>query len=187
MPLTNIIDESLRLLSANAPYRTCVSGLTMWVCFYNCCIPMSYNDLRKGRISLPHHIYFVTTVVHGRVPEFADLLAARVVVRELRRLHETGTVISMAWVLMPDHLHWLFQLNDANLSAVIKALKGRTAKAVNQVKQRRSPLWQKAFYDHALRRDEDVREIARYIVANPLRAGLVSKIGDYPHWDAIWL
>jgi putative transposase len=29
--------------------------------------------------------------------------------------------------------------------------------------------------------------IARYIVANPLRAGLVERLGDYPHWDAVWL
>jgi hypothetical protein len=29
--------------------------------------------------------------------------------------------------------------------------------------------------------------LARYIVANPLRAGLVEHLGDYPHWDAVWL
>ncbi|MFV3290267.1 transposase, partial [Pseudomonas sp. NY11955] len=29
--------------------------------------------------------------------------------------------------------------------------------------------------------------VARYIVANPIRAGLVSRVGDYPHWDAVWL
>jgi hypothetical protein len=38
-----------------------------------------------------------------------------------------------------------------------------------------------------LRKDEDLQTVARYIVANPLRAGLVEKIGDYPLWDAIWL
>jgi len=48
-------------------------------------------------------------------------------------------------------------------------------------------LWQRGFHDHALRRDEDIEDIARYIVANPLRAGLVRHIGDYPHWDAIWI
>jgi hypothetical protein len=38
-----------------------------------------------------------------------------------------------------------------------------------------------------LRRQDDVRAVARYIVANPLRAGLVRDIGDYSHWDAVWL
>ena len=42
-------------------------------------------------------------------------------------------------------------------------------------------------YDHALRADEDVLAAARYIVANPLRAGLVGSIRDYPFWDAVWL
>jgi hypothetical protein len=48
-------------------------------------------------------------------------------------------------------------------------------------------LWQRAFYDHALRKDEDVRQIARYIIANPLRRGLVKDVGDYLLWDAAWL
>ena len=34
---------------------------------------------------------------------------------------------------------------------------------------------------------KEIKDVARYIVANPLRAGLVEKIGDYPFWDAVWL
>jgi len=48
-------------------------------------------------------------------------------------------------------------------------------------------LWQKGYFDRALRREEDLKAMARYIVANPLRAGLVEHIGQYPLWDAIWL
>jgi REP element-mobilizing transposase RayT len=73
------------------------------------------------------------------------------------------------------------------LSHVIKLFKGRSAAAVNQHLQRQGSLWQRGFHDHALRRDEDQQQVARYIIANPLRAGLVEKIGDYPLWDAIWL
>ena len=36
-------------------------------------------------------------------------------------------------------------------------------------------------------KDEDLKSIARYIVANPLRAELAQEIGEYPHWDSIWL
>jgi hypothetical protein len=43
------------------------------------------------------------------------------------------------------------------------------------------------FHDHALHRDEDLKNLGLYVVANPLRAGLVKSLGDYPHWDAIWL
>ena len=42
-------------------------------------------------------------------------------------------------------------------------------------------------YDHGLRDGEDIKQLSRYILANPLRAGLVEFAGDYPHWDAVWL
>ena len=41
--------------------------------------------------------------------------------------------------------------------------------------------------NHAVRVEEDVRQIARYIVANPLRAGLVRDLGEYSLWDCAWL
>ncbi|MFB6261862.1 MAG: transposase, partial [Thiohalorhabdaceae bacterium] len=50
-----------------------------------------------------------------------------------------------------------------------------------------SPVWQPGFHDRAIRREEDLEAVARYVVANPLRAGLVDRIADYPHWDAAWL
>lgn len=84
-------------------------------------------------------------------------------------------------VVMPDHLHWLMVLNDGALSDVVKLLKGRSAHATGQA------IWQPNYHDHAVRSDEDVQTMARYIVANPLRAGLVTRLGDYPLWDAMWL
>jgi len=112
----------------------------------------------------------------------------RIVVGEIKRLHDQDAILSIAWVLMPDHLHWLFQLGEKlDLAQAMKSFKARSARQVNLALKRRGALWQRAYYDHAIRKDEDVREVARYIIANPLRAGLVSEIGKYPLWDAIWL
>ena len=69
-------------------------------------VAMSYDALRRGRHTLAHQIYCITTVTRDRQPLFTDITAARLLVRELRRLHEKGDVISLAWVVMPDHLHW---------------------------------------------------------------------------------
>ena len=66
-------------------------------------------------------------------------------------------------------------------------LKGRSARAINARNRRAGAIWQPAYFDHALRVDANLKQVARYIVANPLRAGLVQKLGDYPHWDAVWL
>jgi REP-associated tyrosine transposase len=146
-------------------------------------------QLRIGRYSETHRAYFVTTTLDERKQRyFADFQCARLVVKEMRVLHETGDVNSIAWVIMPDHIHWLFQLSEnISLSEVMKYFKARSAHRVNRYLGRQGRLWQKAFHDHAIRKDEDIKAVARYIVANPLRAGLVEHIGDYPLWDAIWL
>ena len=94
----------------------------------------------------------------------------------------------LAWVLMPDHAHWLIQLgaNDA-LKDSIARLKSASARSVNYVLGRKGTLWARAYYDHALRPDEDLKTVARYIIGNPVRDGLVAQIGDYPFWDAVWV
>jgi REP element-mobilizing transposase RayT len=93
----------------------------------------------------------------------------------MRLLHEDGSVSSLAWVLMPDHLHWVFQLGDRrSLAAVMKLLKGRSARLINESMKKSGPVWQKAYYDHAIREEEDIRQIVRYMLRNPLRAGLLS-------------
>lgn len=94
----------------------------------------------------------------------------------------------LAWVLMPDHTHWLLQLGERDsLRRVVNRLKSASARYVNRVRATSGGVWAKTFHDHGLRREEDLQAVARYIIANPLRAGLVRRIGDYPFWNAVWL
>lgn len=98
-------------------------------------------------------------------------------------MHEqqSGRARTLAYVVMPDHLHWLMRLGDvAPLSHVVRSVKSVTSHHVGR------PIWQTGFHDHALRRDEDLVRAGRYVIANPLRAGLVTHINDDSHWDAIW-
>jgi len=140
------------------------------------------KNLRNGRVSLPNQAYLVTIVTASRKPVFTSFIAARIAVRCFHDNNIVHHAQTMAFVVMPDHLHWLTQMSDdGNLSEMIRLYK---AKVSLQLKQR---VWQRGFHDHALREGEDVRDIARYIVANPLRAGLTNSVGEYPHWDAIWL
>ncbi len=149
---------------------------------------MPRDDLLKGRVSIPGNAYHITTCTEGRQPFFEDFQNGRLLVMEMRQLHEQQWVNSLAWVIMPDHFHWLFQLNEPlSLSELVKKIKARSSIVINARMGRQGSLWQRGFHDHALRGDENVRAVARYIVANPLRAGIVEHIGDYPLWDAIWL
>ncbi|GAA3712804.1 transposase [Oceanisphaera sediminis] len=149
---------------------------------------MSYNDALAGRCSLPGHIYHLTVCTRYRQPFFSDWQIGRLVVRELQHVQAYLDVQSLAWVLMPDHLHWLIQLNETTtLARTLHVFKGRSAKTANHYLGRTGGLWQKGFHDHAIRQDENLQQVARYIVANPIRAGLVRRVGDYPLWDAVWL
>lgn len=149
---------------------------------------MSFNELRKGRYSEQGQIYFVTMVTQERVPYFSNFYMARKAVQQICLLHNEKKLYSYAWIVMPDHIHWLFQLGkEQSLSNVINLFKGRTARILNKEINKKGKFWQSAYHDHAIRKDEDIKKIARYIVANPLRAGLVERIEDYSHWDADWL
>jgi len=151
--------------------------------------PVSYHgrSLRKCRYSESGRPYLITTVTHNRKPIFSSFDISRLLIHELRKSSKELNIESLAWVVMPDHLHWLFVLNQSTVSEVTKRIKGASAHSINRYRNCSVPVWQKGFHDHAIRIDEDIKTVARYIIANPLRAGLVENIGDYPLWDAIWL
>ncbi|WP_134178433.1 REP-associated tyrosine transposase [Pseudomonas helmanticensis] len=149
-------------------------------------LPASHR-LRVGRYAEPNRIYLLTTNTLDREPIFADFVLGRLVVHQFRRAQDLGLANSLAWVVMPDHFHWLVELENCSLKKLMRETKSLITREVNISINRKGPLWQQGFHDRALRREEDLVKMARYVVANPLRAGLVEKIGDYPLWDTVWL
>ena len=108
-------------------------------------------------------------------------------VEQFKRAQEQGLATSLAWVVMPDHFHWLISLDKGSLDELMCRTKSLSTRAINQSTGQTGCRWQQGYHDHALRRDEDIKQMARYVIANPLRAGLVQRVGDYPLWDAIWV
>jgi REP element-mobilizing transposase RayT len=147
------------------------------------------SALRKGRVSESNQIYVVTSVTFARRPLFTDLTLGRIVVRAFQFQQSTRRASTLAYVVMPDHFHWLLQLGfEATLSAVVQSVKTYSANRINRVRDTAGDkVWQPGFHDHAVRREEDLVAIARYVVANPLRAGLVRSVRNYSLWDAVWL
>jgi len=139
------------------------------------------SNLRKGRTSIVGHYYHIVFSTHHRQAIFSDFSLARIVVRELRKSDEVGVSETMAFVAMPDHIHWLLRLNRGSLSQCIQRVKANVSRQIGQ------QVWNKGFYDHGIRKDENLKNVGRYIVANPLRSGLVKNVGDYSHWDAAWI
>ena len=149
-------------------------------------LPASHR-LRIGRYTEPNRIYLLTSNTLHREPVFADYALGRLVVGQFRNAQDQGWANSLAWVVMPDHFHWLIELQQGSLSELMQKTKSLSTRAVNRTTGRKGSLWQQGYHDRALRREEDLVELARYVVANPLRAGLVKRLGEYPLWDAIWI
>ncbi|MEE1887116.1 REP-associated tyrosine transposase [Pseudomonas carassii] len=145
------------------------------------------NLLRRGRVSEPGRFYLLTTITHQREPHFLSLRNARLIVQQLRLSDREQACKSLAWVVMPDHVHWLIELKSVTLQTLMRRFKSRSGLALRKAGVPCNPIWQPGYQDRALRKEEDVRNIARYIVANPLRAGLARSVREYPHWDAVWL
>ncbi|MFZ2629933.1 MAG: transposase [Rugosibacter sp.] len=144
--------------------------------------PPQGRQLRTGRISLAHQVYHVTCVTQARAPIFTWHNTAAVAAKAFYHPALIPHATTLAFVVMPDHIHWLLQLGQtATLSDTVRRYKARVSLLLGQ------RIWQRGFHDHALRHAEDLAGTARYIVANPLRAGLCQKIGDYPYWNAQWL
>ena len=145
------------------------------------------NHLRAGRHSQSGQIYLLTAVTHLREPVFSDWRAGRLVVDQFRQARTEGCADSLAWVVIPNHFHWLVELQNSTLAQLMLATKSRSAREINTYLGRSGQFWQRGFHDRAIRREENLLTVARYIIANPLRAGLISRVHDYPLWDAVWL
>lgn len=148
-----------------------------------------YRALRKGRTSIPGQPYLLTTVCHARRPWFGAWQVASSTCAALAEHRLWRDSQPLCWVLMPDHLHVLLGLGASEpLPRLVQRLKAVTARATKEASgQAGNPVWMAGYHDRALRLDEDIRAAARYLVANPLRAGLATRPGDYPYWDATWL
>jgi hypothetical protein len=146
-----------------------------------------YRALRKGRSSQINGVYLLTTVTDQRIPWFQVFEFGRITSLGLHCGVGLGDAAALCWVVMPDHVHVLLQLRELPLHRVMNRFKSTMARRLNRAIGRTGRFWQDGYHDRALRRDDDLRTVARYVVANPLRAGLVRKLGDYPFWNAVWL
>ncbi|SEM78667.1 REP element-mobilizing transposase RayT [Luteibacter sp. UNCMF331Sha3.1] len=145
------------------------------------------NVLRRGRVSETGRVYLITAVTWNRSPLFRDHRCARAVARIAHDPRTWRDSRCLAWVVMPDHWHGLVELGDESLDRVVGRFKAAVTRAMNRTSSRSYPVWQRTFHDRALRREDDLKAAARYLVANPLRAGLATSVGDYPYWNAVWL
>ena len=85
-------------------------------------------------------------------------------------------IIIYALCIMPDHVHFLLQ--GKGIVDFVRQFKGKLTPQARAVDPGRK-LWQRSFFDHALRKEESLTDVAGYIWANPVRANIVDDPIDY--------
>lgn len=99
-----------------------------------------------------------------------------------------------AWVLLPDHLHciWTLPQGDANFSVRWSMIKRLVSQAcadefgvdnlsASRTQRKESGIWQRRFWEHQIRDDNDFARHVDYIHFNPVKHGLVARAMDWPH------
>jgi len=135
-------------------------------------------NLRKGRYSKCGVHYFLTTSVSKRRQIFTDPERAFIILDAIQWLHDSGDFRIDAAVVMPDHVHLAGRLGESTLVKVMHTLKSYSANRLSK-SGIKTPIWQKGYYDHAIRDDHDYEVRIQYLIENPVRAKLVAKPEDY--------
>jgi REP-associated tyrosine transposase len=128
----------------------------------------------------PHRIFFTMCTLDRR-RSFSDPAIVEPAREELLRTSTRYGVELTAYVFMPDHLHGLIVGLAGNSDLLECMERFRRLNGFAHKRQHVDRLWQEGYDDRFLRAEEDTLNVAAYIVANPIRAGLCKDIRKYPY------
>jgi putative transposase len=125
------------------------------------------------------HAYFLTLLTHHRGPYFKEAKVVDHLVSDLLQIARFEKFGVFAYCFMPDHLHLLINGEDSrsDLQRFISLFKQKSGYWYKQ--KYKSNLWQTSYYDHVVRKEESLEQVALYILENPVRKGLVTDYRDY--------
>jgi putative transposase len=88
-----------------------------------------------------------------------------------------------AWVIMPNHIHALFGVNEIPMAKIVESWKKHIAIRANRELARRGPFWQADYWDTFMRESAHELQARIYIEENPVKARLVENPRDWP-WSS---
>ncbi len=150
------------------------------------------------RAFVPGGTYFFTLVTYRRCPLFESETHRNCLNYVIRRVQQSQPFDLPAICLMPDHLHCMMVLpeNDVDFPGRWNAIKGLFSKEMRRngmqggvVSKGRSNkkevgIWQRRYWEHLIRDEDDYRRHLDYIHFNPVKHGLVKSPIDWP-WSSI--
>ena len=157
----------------------------------------------------PGMAYLITAVTYRREAVFEEPANAQVAHDDVSFYAAKFKATSLAHVVMPDHVHWVVRPSPEDferfaheqqerggqyahgphrfyLSKILHDYQRHVAYVVNQNRGTRgAKVWQDGFRDDMLRDERAIRDAVRYVVFNPVQAGLVASPEDYAYWAAL--
>jgi len=127
-------------------------------------------------------VYFVTTATKDRHPILNDSKLCRILLVTIEYYKTIFDYSVLAYCLMPDHIHLILQPRGSfELSFIMKMIKGSFSRTVNKLNGKEGSLWQRRYYDEIIRNEDQLSKQIEYIHYNPIKAGLESHPGKFPH------
>lgn len=125
--------------------------------------------------------YFITINAHKKQRIFIYKNIIDSLIKYLKEIAEKDNFDVMTYCFMPNHLHLvLFGKDDkSDLCKFVKDFKQTTG--YNYKQTFKNNLWALSFHDRVLRKEQDIKKLCRYVLKNPVRAGLVKSVLDYPY------
>jgi REP element-mobilizing transposase RayT len=138
---------------------------------------VGYAALRRYRWSTPYLTYFATFCTVGRKRGLQASVLVNALNHQRAAMAQEGVWLVRAQVIMPDHVHMLFQLGEPlSLGKAMARLKAKTTPALRNLGLN----WQAGYFERRLREADSVTSVIYYLLMNPVRAGLVSRGEDWP-------
>lgn len=153
--------------------------------------------MSRYRRSFEGDTFFFTVVTHERRKILCTALGRATLREAFRRTRADHPFDVAAIVLLPDHLHTVWQLpcDDLDYSLRWRHIKARftlawtkAGAAVGEISASRESkgehgVWQRRFFEHTVRDERDLRRCVDYVHVNPLKHGLVDRVADWP-WSS---
>jgi putative transposase len=131
------------------------------------------------------HRYFLTFCTHGRERLFVSRERVDAALEQFQRTTSHEGFALLAYCFMPDHVQVVLEgeSDDANMRRAVSLMKQRAA-YVFRITFGVPLMWQEGYYERVLRSEEATDVVVRYVLDNPVRAGLVARHEDYPFMGA---
>ena len=126
------------------------------------------------------YAYFLTILTKDHTACFKEAEVIGSLIDMLIETARSERFDVLAYCFMPDHFHLLVIGKDdkSNLKKFISLFKQKSGYWFK--KNYNENLWHISYYDHILRKEESIENVALYILENPVRKGLVSDFREYP-------